>query len=58
MLKSIIKYRPTHPYAVYVEPPRIEVLQAHRHWRSWEIGVGRTVPCPAAANRFSIISSI
>ena len=37
MLESIIKYRPTHLYAVYVEPTRIEILHAHRHWRSWEI---------------------
>jgi general secretion pathway protein L len=38
MLKGIIKYRPSHLYAVYVEPSRIEVLQANRRWRSWEIG--------------------
>ncbi len=36
MLESIVKYRPTHLCAVYVEPGRIEVLHAHRHWRSWE----------------------
>ncbi|MCE5332960.1 MAG: PilN domain-containing protein [Desulfobacteraceae bacterium] len=38
MLKGIIKYRPTTLYAVYVEPLRIEVLRAHRKWRTWEIG--------------------
>ena len=46
MLKSIIKYRPTNLHAVYVEPLMIEVLQAHRHWRSWEVGVAEQSRVP------------
>ena len=46
MLKSIIKYRPTNLCAVYLEPRRIEVVQAHRHWRSWEIGVAEQFHVP------------
>jgi general secretion pathway protein L len=38
MLKGIIKYRPSHLYAVYIEPQRIEILQANRRWRTWTIG--------------------
>ena len=52
MLKSIIKYRPTNLYAVYVEPMRIEVLQAHRHWRSWEIGVAEQSRVPRGESVF------
>jgi general secretion pathway protein L len=37
MFREIIKYRPTNLHAVYVESGRIEVLRAHRKWRSWEI---------------------
>jgi Tfp pilus assembly protein PilN len=52
MLKSIIKYRPTNLYSVYVEPLRIEVLQAHRHWRSWEIGVAEQFRVPRGESVF------
>jgi general secretion pathway protein L len=36
MLESIIKYRPTELYTVYIEPRRIEVCRATRIWRTWE----------------------
>src|SRR5208283_706358 len=52
MLKSIIKYRPTNLHAVYVEPLMIEVLQAHRHWRSWEIGVAEQFRVPRGESVF------
>ena len=52
MLKSIIKYRPTNLCSVYVEPLRIEVLQAHRHWRSWEIGVAEQFRVPRGESVF------
>ena len=52
MLESIIKYRPTHLYAVYVEPERIEVLQAHRHWRSWEIAPAEQFHIPHGESVF------
>lgn len=38
MLKGAVKRRPRQLVAVYVEPHRIEILRARRHWRSWEIG--------------------
>lgn len=38
MFEGIIKYRPSHLCAVYVEPLRIEVLHADRRWRKWEVG--------------------
>ena len=37
MLKNLIRHRPRHLLAVYVESGRIEVLHAHRHWRTWQI---------------------
>lgn len=37
MLKSIIKYRPNELCAVYVESRHVEVLRAHRRWRTWEV---------------------
>ena len=37
MLKSFLKHRPKQLLAVYVEPRQIEVLKAHRQWRSWQI---------------------
>jgi len=46
MLESIIKYRPTNLCAVYLEPRRIEVVQAHRHWRSWQIGAAEHFHVP------------
>ncbi len=52
MLKSIIKYRPTNLCTVYLEPQRIEVLQAHRHWRSWEIGVAEQFSVPQGESVF------
>jgi len=52
MLKSIIKYRPTNLHVVYVEPLRIEVIQAHRHWRSWEIGVAEQFRVPRGESVF------
>ncbi len=36
MLESIIKYRPSELYTVYIEPRRIEVCRATRVWRTWE----------------------
>ncbi|MGO9532837.1 MAG: PilN domain-containing protein [Syntrophobacteraceae bacterium] len=52
MLKSIIRYRPTHLYAVYVEPTRIEILQARRHWRSWEITTSEQFHVPYGESVF------
>ena len=52
MLKSIIKYRPTNLHVVYVEPLRIEVIQAHRLWRSWEIGVAEQSRVPRGESVF------
>jgi len=52
MLKSIINYRPTNLCVVYIEPHRIEVLQAHRHWRSWEFGVTEEFNVPQGESVF------
>jgi general secretion pathway protein L len=52
MLESIIKYRPSNLCAVYLEPLRIEVVQAHRHWRSWEIGVAEQFHVPSGESVF------
>ncbi|SPF51697.1 Fimbrial assembly family protein [Syntrophobacter sp. SbD1] len=52
MLESIIKYRPTNLSVVYVEPRRIEVVHAHRHWRSWEIGAAEQFHVPNGESVF------
>jgi general secretion pathway protein L len=52
MLKGIIKYRPSHLNAIYVEPQRIEMLQANRRWRTWEIGPAEQVHIPRGESVF------
>ncbi len=52
MLKGIIKYRPSHLNAVYVEPQRIEMLQANRRWRTWEIGPSEQFHIPQGESVF------
>ncbi|MGC9964141.1 MAG: PilN domain-containing protein [Syntrophobacteraceae bacterium] len=52
MLKGIIKYRPSHLYAVYIEPHRIEMLQANRRWRKWEIGPAEQFNVPSGESVF------
>jgi Tfp pilus assembly protein PilN len=37
MLKGFIKHRPRNLLALYIEPNQIEVLRAHRQWRTWHI---------------------
>lgn len=37
MLKGVIKRRPRQLVAIYVEPRRVEILRAHRQWRSWQV---------------------
>lgn len=37
MLRLSIEHRPRQVVAVYVEQQRVEVLRAHRQWRSWQI---------------------
>jgi len=37
LLTSLIKHRPKHLLAVYIEPWGLEILRAHRQWRSWQI---------------------
>jgi Tfp pilus assembly protein PilN len=38
MFDTVIKQRPRHLLAVYVEPARVEILWAQRQWRSWQTG--------------------
>ncbi len=52
MLESIIRYRPTELYAVYIEPGRIEVSRAHRVWRTWERGVAEQFHVPKGESVF------
>ena len=37
MLRFATEHRPKQLLAVYVEPQKVEVLRAHRQWRSWQI---------------------
>lgn len=37
MLKVSSEHRPRQLLAVYIEQRRLEILRAHRQWRSWEI---------------------
>jgi Tfp pilus assembly protein PilN len=46
MLKGIVKYRPRSLCAIYVESRHIEVLRAHRRWRTWEIEPAERFPIP------------
>lgn len=46
MLAAFKKRRPKNVLAVYVEPRRIEVLRAQRHWRSWQINPVERFPLP------------
>jgi Tfp pilus assembly protein PilN len=37
MLRFAMEHRPKQLLAVYVEQQRVEILRAHRQWRSWQI---------------------
>jgi general secretion pathway protein L len=37
LFRAFAKKRPKHLLGVYVEPRRIEIVRAHRHWRSWHV---------------------
>jgi len=52
MLEGIIRYRPSHLYVVYIEPRRIEMLQANRRWRNWEIGPAEQFHVPPGESVF------
>lgn len=46
MLKDLIRHRPRHLLAVYVEPGQIEVLHAHRRWRTWQLEESEQIILP------------
>ena len=50
MLKGSTKHRTKELVAVYVEPRRMEILRAHRQWRSWVIDSVETFPIAPGEN--------
>ena len=58
MLKDFIKYRPTNLYAVYVESGRVEVLRAHRKWRTWEIEPAEQFQIPDGESIFTFLQNM
>jgi hypothetical protein len=44
MFEGLIRYRPKHLFAVYAEAGHIEVLRAHRQWRTWHIEPAEIIP--------------
>lgn len=55
MLKAFVKHRPRQLIAVYVEPRRIEVLRAHRQWRSWQIDGTEDFDLPEGENVYDFL---
>ncbi len=48
MLRFATEHRPKQLLAVYVEQQRVEVLRAHRQWRSWQIDSAEHYDVPEA----------
>ncbi|GLI34771.1 PilN domain-containing protein [Desulforhabdus amnigena] len=58
MLKGSIKHRTRELVAVYVEPRRVEVLRAHRQWRSWLIDSTETFTVPQDENLYEYLQRL
>jgi len=58
MLKAFSKRRPKHLTAVYVEPGQVEILRAHRHWRSWRIQTPERFTVPQGEGIFDYLQRL
>ncbi len=58
MLVRFMQQRARHLVAAYVETDRVEVLWAHRKWRSWEIEASEVYPLPEGENVFDSLQRL
>ncbi len=58
MLKDFIKHRPKNLLAVYIEPHRLEVLRAHRQWRTWQIDSCEHILIPDGETVFDFLQRL
>ncbi len=58
MLKGLIRQRPRHLLAVYIEPQQVEVLRAHRQWRTWVIDSVEKMPVPEGEALFDFLQRL
>lgn len=58
MLQGIVKYRPRSLCAVYVEHRQVEVLRAHRRWRSWQLEPAERFAVPEGESVFEFLQHL
>jgi Tfp pilus assembly protein PilN len=54
----IIKRRPKHILAIYVEARRIEVVRAQRQWRTWQVGAVEQYHVPEGENLYDYLQRL
>ncbi len=58
MLRLSTEHRPRQLLAVYVEPQRVEILRAHRQWRSWQIDAVEHFEIPQGESVFDALQRL
>jgi Tfp pilus assembly protein PilN len=58
MLKSVLRHRPKQLVAVYAESLQVEVLRAHRHWRTWQVGPTERFVVPEGENLYDYLQRL
>ena len=58
MFKEILRQRPKHLLAVYVEERRVEVVRAHRQWRNWRIDTNEAQSLGEGDNVFEFLQRL
>ncbi len=58
MLRRLISQRPKQLLAVYVEPRQVDILRAHRKWRSWQVDSIEQFPVPDNEGIFEFLQRL
>lgn len=58
LFSHLIKNRPKHVLAIYSEPSHVEVLRAHRQWRSWQVDAVEQFEVPEGDNPYDYLQKL
>lgn len=58
MFNKFIKHRPKQLVALYLEPHQVEVLRAHRQWRSWQVDAAERFAIPEGENPYDYLQRL